>query len=332
MRLVNGADELPSALRAARSEAQSAFGDGAVYLERRLVRPRHVEIQLLGDAAGTVIPFVERECSIQRRHQKLVEESPSPVVGPALRIAMAGAARRIAASVGYTNAGTIEFLLDEDGQFYFLEMNTRLQVEHPVTEWVTGVDLVRWQFRLAAGDRLDLDPDAMLEPRGHAIELRVYAEDPDQGFLPSPGRLRHVRPPSGPGIRDDSGYDTSGEVPIHYDSLISKLTAWGERRTVAIDRLRRALVEYEIAGVRTTLPLYRWLLGDPDFLAARVDTTFLDRVLAARAGAPFLEPDPALDDVAALAMALHETYGTRNGSAQAPASRWTRHARAEALR
>ncbi len=332
MRLVADAAALPSALRAARSEAQSAFGDGAVYLERRMARPRHVEIQLLGDASGTVVPFVERECSIQRRHQKVLEESPSPVVDPALRAAMADAARRIAAGVGYSNAGTIEFLLDEDGRFYFLEMNTRLQVEHPVTEWVTGVDLVRWQFHLAAGGSLDLDPAAALSPRGHALEARIYAEDPDRGFLPSPGRITHLRTPSGPGVRDDGGYDAMGEVPIHYDSLVSKLTTWSDTRETAIARMRRALSEYQIAGVQTTLPLFQWLLSDPDFLAARVDTTFLDRALAARTG-PLAVVAPEVEDIAALAVALAQSRAGGDGTPAAPASsHWIRLARGEALR
>ena len=229
MRLVANADELGGALRAARSEALSAFGDGAVYFERRISRPRHIEIQLLGDEHGTVVPFVERECSVQRRHQKVLEESPSIAVDLALRGAMAQAAARIARAVWYTNAGTIEFLLDDEGKFYFLEMNTRLQVEHPITEAVTGTDLVQWQFRLAEGARLDIDPEAALRPRGHAIEARIYAEDPDQGFLPSPGRIAHLRVPAGPGVREDGGYEPNAEVPIFYDSLISKLIAWGAR-------------------------------------------------------------------------------------------------------
>jgi acetyl-CoA carboxylase, biotin carboxylase subunit len=333
MRLVTDAAALPGALRAARSEAHAAFGESAVYLERRLIRPRHVEIQLLGDHAGTVVPFIERECSIQRRHQKLLEESPSPAVSPALRTALADAARRVAASVGYTNAGTIEFLLDEDGRFYFLEMNTRLQVEHPVTEAVAGIDLVRWQFRLAEGERLDLDPAETLAPRGHAIEARVYAEDPDQGFLPSPGRIRHLHVPSGPGVRDDGGYDPMGEVPIHYDSLVSKLTTWGSTRTETIARMRRALAEYEIAGVQTTLPLFRWLLDDPDFLAARVDTTFLDRALAARGGAPVAAPGDTLENVAAIAVALSLGLNPAGTSTRpAPVSQWSGVARAEGLR
>ena len=205
MRTVTGPAELSGAVRAARSEAGAAFGDAAVYLERRIARPRHIEVQLLGDVHGTVVPFVERECSIQRRHQKVVEESPSLAVSPALRAKITAAAVAVAKAVGYTNAGTIEFLLDEEGRFYFLEMNTRLQVEHPVTEAVTGLDLVRWQIRIARGEHIDLDPERLLEARGHAIECRIYAEDPDNGFLPSPGRILELRIPGGPGIRDDSG-------------------------------------------------------------------------------------------------------------------------------
>ena len=191
----------------ARSEAGAAFGDTSVYLERRIARPRHIEIQLLGDHHGTVVPFVERECSIQRRHQKVVEESPSIAVDAALRGRIAAAAAAVARSVGYTNAGTIEFLLDEDGSFYFLEMNTRLQVEHPVTEMVTGLDLVQWQIRIARGEPIDFDPARALTPRGHAIECRIYAEDPDQGFMPSPGLVRSLRPAAGPGVRDDGGVE-----------------------------------------------------------------------------------------------------------------------------
>jgi acetyl-CoA carboxylase biotin carboxylase subunit len=331
MRVVSRPEDLHGALRAARSEAQTAFGNGAVFVERRLGRPRHIEIQLLGDRHGTVVPFVERECSVQRRHQKVLEESPSPSVDATLRAAMAEAARKVAASVGYTNAGTIEFLLDEDGRFYFLEMNTRLQVEHPITEAVTGVDLVHWQFRLADGERLTLTTGETLSPRGHAIEARIYAEDPDTGFMPSPGRILHLRPPSGPGVRDDGGYDALGEVPIFYDSLVSKLIAWAETRDQAIARLRRALGEYEVAGIRTTLPFFRWLLEDQHFLEGNVDTTFLDRTLACRNGQPFATPTASAEDAAAIAAALH-----LNGAGPQAASRlvsaWTRGARLEALR
>ena len=279
MRMVASAADLPGALRAARSEAQSAFGDGAVYLERRIMSPRHIEVQLLGDHHGTVLPFVERECSIQRRHQKVVEESPSLAVSPELRRRMTAAAASVAKAVGYTNAGTIEFLLDADGSFYFLEMNTRLQVEHPITEMVTGVDLVQWQIRIARGERLDLDPEALLNPKAHAIECRIYAEDPDNGFLPSPGRIQGLRVPQGPGVRDDSGAYEGGEVPIFYDPMISKLITWGDTRDHAIQRMRRALAEYQVRGIRTTIPFFQWILEDEDFKAARFDTSFIDRKL-----------------------------------------------------
>jgi acetyl-CoA carboxylase biotin carboxylase subunit len=331
MRTVDSPADLPSALRAARSEALSAFGDAAVYLERRLERPRHVEVQLLGDVHGRVVPFVERECSVQRRHQKVLEESPSPALDGGTRVALLDAARRVASSVGYTNAGTIEFLLDASGAFYFLEMNTRLQVEHPITEAVTGVDLVQWQFRLARGERLSIDDEAAATPRGHAIECRIYAEDPDAGFLPSPGTLVRLSPPSGPGVRDDGGYDAPGEVPIYYDSLVSKLITWGPTREAAIARMRRALGEYDVLGVRTTIPFFHWLLASPAFLRAEVDTTFLDRELRARNGAPFQPADASAEDLAAIAVAVHSLYEGQV-SRMAPDSRWTRAARAEALR
>jgi acetyl-CoA carboxylase, biotin carboxylase subunit len=333
MRTVASPTDVPSALRAARSEALSAFGDGAVYLERQLQRPRHIEVQLLADEHGAVVPFVERECSIQRRHQKVLEESPSPAVSPALRASLGEAARKVAASVGYTNAGTIEFLLDADGRFYFLEMNTRLQVEHPITEAVTGVDLVQWQFRLARGERLNIDAHTAAVPRGHAIECRIYAEDPDAGFMPSPGRLTRLRPPSGPGVRDDGGYDAPGDVPIHYDSLVSKVIAWGAARPEAIARMRRALAEYEIAGVKTTIPFFTWLLDDEDFLASRIDTTFLDRALAERNGSSFGSAGPGIEDLAAIGVALDVYLAPRDGAARRGAdSPWTRAARAEARR
>jgi acetyl-CoA carboxylase biotin carboxylase subunit len=337
MRVVRGTGDLSSALRAARSEAGSAFGDSAVYLERRLERPRHIEVQLLGDLHGTVVPFVERECSIQRRHQKVVEESPSPVMTPELRERMTGAAAAIARGVGYTSAGTIEFLVADDGAFYFLEMNTRLQVEHPVTEMVTGVDLVEWQIRIARGEALTIHPARAIAPRGHAIECRIYAEDPDARFMPAPGLITHLRPPSGPGIRDDSGVTAGFEVPIYYDSMISKLVAWGSDRTQAVNRMRRALDEYDIRGIKTTLPFFKWLLGTDDFAAARFDTTSLDRELAARAGEPFAAPGPGLEDIAVIAAAL-EAYSVGHRAASAasggPAcqSNWTIAARRNGLR
>ena len=333
MRSVAGAAELPSALRAARSEAQSSFGDSAVYLERRILSPRHIEVQLLADHHGTVLPFVERECSIQRRHQKIVEESPSPAVSPDLRRRMTAAAAAVATAVGYTNAGTIEFLLDADGSFYFLEMNTRLQVEHPVTEMVTGVDLVQWQIRIARGEKLDLDAERLLTPQAHAIECRIYAEDPDNGFMPSPGRITGLRVPHGPGVRDDSGAYEGWEVPIFYDPMISKLVTWGETRDQAIARMKRALAEYEVRGIRTTIPFFQWLLSDEDFLAARFDTTFIDRKLGVP-GNGLLQPiDDRHEELAAIAAAVFLFTRPSVGlAASAPASRWRDTGRSEALR
>jgi acetyl-CoA carboxylase biotin carboxylase subunit len=340
MRTVTEATDLAGAVRAARSEAGAAFGDAAVYLERRLTRPRHIEVQLLGDVHGTVLPFVERECSIQRRHQKVVEETPSLAVSPAVRSAMTAAAASVARAVGYTNAGTIEFLLDQDGRFYFLEMNTRLQVEHPITEMVTGIDLVRWQIRIARGERLDLDPDRLLRPHGHAIECRIYAEDPDNNFLPSPGRIQQLRVPAGPGIRDDSGATAGLDVPIFYDPMISKLVAWAEDRPLALARMQRALGEYLVTGIKTTVPFFSWLLAQPDFQAGRFHTTYLDEVLKARNGRPFVEPSPAVEEIAAIAAALEAVMSPSALAADAPAThaeppsahRWRAHARAEGLR
>ena len=282
MRMVPSAADLPGALRAARSEALSAFGDSAVYLERRITAPRHIEVQLLGDHHGTVVPFVERECSIQRRHQKVVEESPSLAVSAELRRRMTSAAAAVAKGVGYTNAGTIEFLVDAGGSFYFLEMNTRLQVEHPITEVVTGVDLVQWQIRIARGERLTLDPEALLAPKTHAIECRIYAEDPENGFLPSPGRIQGLRVPHGPGVRDDSGAYEGGEVPIFYDPLISKLITWGDTREHALRRMRRALAEYEVRGIKTTIPLHLQIMDNPHFQRGDVDTGFIERVMLSK--------------------------------------------------
>jgi acetyl-CoA carboxylase biotin carboxylase subunit len=335
MRSVGQPAELAHAVASSRSEAMTAFGDPAVYLERRLVQARHIEVQLLGDRHGTVIPFVERECSIQRRHQKVVEETPSPAVSPALRLALTSAAANAARAVGYTNAGTIEFLLDEQDRFYFLEMNTRLQVEHPITEMVTGVDLVQWQIRIAQGERLDLDRESMLSPRGHAIECRIYAEDPDNGFLPSPGRILQLRTPSGPGIRDDGGATAGWDVPVFYDPLISKLVAWAEDRPRALARMRRALDEYLVMGVKTTLPFFRWLLREPGFSSAMFHTTYLDDVLKARNGRPFADVQPESAELAAIAVAvqafLSPGSGTLVNSPSTGTSRWRGRSRAEGL-
>jgi acetyl-CoA carboxylase biotin carboxylase subunit len=337
MRTVLAASDLEAAIRAARSEAGSAFGDRSIYFERRLDQPRHVEIQLLADRDGTVVPFVERECSIQRRHQKLVEESPSTVLDEATRQAMADAAVRIARSAGYTNAGTIEFLLDADGRFYFLEMNTRLQVEHPVTEAVTGIDLVQWQIRIALGEPLTVSRDQALTPRGHAIECRIIAEDPDRGFLPAPGRIRGITAPSGPGVRDDRGVTAGFEIPTFYDSLLAKLVVWGETRQAAVRRLRRALDEYRVIGVPTTLPFFRWLVAQPEFGEARFSTTYLDGVLAGRT-APFVEPtghdvrDATVAAAVAAFLRAHRASAASSGSSGLSRSVWRQTARAEGLR
>jgi acetyl-CoA carboxylase biotin carboxylase subunit len=317
MRVVSHPDELASGVRLARSEAATAFGDASVYLERCVQRPRHVEIQILADHHGHIVPFAERECSIQRRHQKVLEESPSAAVDSKLRARLAEAAVAVAKAAGYTNAGTVEFLLDEDGRFYFLEVNARLQVEHPVTEMVAGVDLVRWQIRIATGAPLTLSSRDTLTPAGHAIECRVYAEDPDAGFLPSPGRITSLRAPSGPGIRDDGWVESGSDVPIYYDSLLSKVIAWGEDRRQAAARMRRALAEYEILGVRSTLTFARWLLGRPEFVEARFHTGYLDELLQQRSGESFDDSDPSLEEVAALATCLAEatkdTAGLQTG-------------------
>ncbi len=335
MRLVAGAADLESAVRTARSEAAAAFGDSAVYFERQLVAPRHLEVQLLADEHGTVVPFVERDCSIQRRHQKVVEESPAIHLDEATRRAMAEAATRIARQVRYTNAGTIEFLLDTDGRFYFLEMNTRLQVEHPVTEAVTGIDLVRWQLRIAQGDRLDVSEDQARMARGHAIECRIYAEDPDAGFLPSPGLVRAITSPGGPGIREDRGVAPGFEVPVFYDSLVSKLIAWGSDRDEAVARMTRALDEYRFVGLTTTVPFFQWLVRQPEFATGRFHTAYLDRVLASRGGEPFVPLDEGAARDAAVAAALATWFKAHRAAAApdaATAGGWRRAARQDALR
>jgi acetyl-CoA carboxylase biotin carboxylase subunit len=251
---------------------------------------------------------------------------------------MTAAAAAVARTVGYTNAGTIEFLLDEDGKFYFLEMNTRLQVEHPITELVSGVDLVAWQIRIARGERLDLDEKRLLTPNGHAIECRIYAEDPDNGFLPSPGRISQLRPPGGPGIRDDSGATAGLNVPIFYDPMISKLIAWAEDRPRAIQRMRRALGEYVIAGIKTTVPFFVWLLARPEFVDGRFHTAFLDDVLQSRSGRPFVEPTAEAEEIAAIGAVLHSVLapdaqaGDGASSESGALRRWKAQARLEALR
>jgi acetyl-CoA carboxylase biotin carboxylase subunit len=302
MRLVAEESELQSALDAARSEALASFGDDAVYIEKAVVRPRHVEIQVFSDAHGNHVHLGERECSIQRRHQKVIEEAPSPINSPELRAAMGECAVRIAKAVNYVGAGTVEFLVsDLDKSFYFLEMNTRLQVEHPVTELVTGIDLVREQINVAAGKLLSFTQgDVKLE--GHAIECRIYAEDPANNFLPSPGKIARLRIPQGPGVRDDGGVYEGAEVSIYYDPMISKFAVHGRSREEAIDRMRRALAEYQIAGVRTTLPFFRQIMDDEEFIAGRLDTGFIARFFEREKESGGV--DPEITDVAVIAAAL----------------------------
>ena len=327
MRRVDDHDGVVAAVAAARSEANAAFGESAVYFERLVESARHVEVQVLGDGHGVVVPFVERECSIQRRHQKVIEESPSVAVTPAIRAALAEAAVALSAAVSYASAGTLEFLLDAQGRFYFLEMNTRLQVEHPVTELVTGIDLVEWQIRIARGEPLTVDPERALRPDGHAIECRVYAEDPDAGFIPSPGRITALRGPSGPGVRDDSGVEAGFDVPVFYDSMISKVSAWAPDRAGAIARMRRALHEYQITGITTVISALLWVLEQDRFMDGAFDTSYLDGVLAARAGESFSELTEEQTDIAVVAAAMHAYLSVpQTAATTAAASQPWRHA------
>ncbi|MEZ4338448.1 MAG: acetyl-CoA carboxylase biotin carboxylase subunit [Sandaracinaceae bacterium] len=278
MRLVASEHDLMSSYERARSESMKAFGDDTVYVEKAIVKPRHVEIQVLADAHGSCVHLFERDCSIQRRHQKVVEETPTP--SPArtdARIAEMGAvAVRAAQAVGYESAGTVEFLMAEDGSFYFLEMNTRLQVEHPVTELITGMDLVREQVRIAAGAPLGYGQEDVVA-RGHAIQCRIYAEDPATGFLPSPGTIEVLRTPSGPGVRDDSGAYEGAEISSFYDPLVSKLCVWAPTRAQAVERMRRALSEYVVTGIKTNIPFHLALMEQPEFVAGHYDTGFIAR-------------------------------------------------------
>ena len=277
MRLVSDAHELRSAFETAQAEAAAAFGDSSLYLEKAVERPRHIEIQVFADNHGNVVHLGERECSIQRRHQKVVEECPSPINDADLRRRMGEEAVKITRAVKYAGAGTVEFLLsDTTREFYFLEMNTRLQVEHPVTELVVGLDLVREQFAVAAGAPLSFTQDDVRWV-GHAIECRIYAEDPANNFFPSPGVITNLQEPLGPGVRIDSGVRRLSEVSIHYDPMIAKLAVWGRTRDEAIDRLRRALDEYEVSGITTTLPFFREIVRDEEFIAGKLDTGFIGR-------------------------------------------------------
>src|ERR1700674_1089704 len=278
MRLVTADSEMAAAWRDAASEALNAFGDARLYLEKYVDRPRHIEIQIFGDAHGHIVHLGERECSVQRRHQKVIEESPSPIMTPELRRAMGEAAVRLAKEAGYANAGTVEFLVDAERNFYFLEVNTRLQVEHPVTEMVTGFDLVKLQIRIAAGEALPFTQDD-IKLSGHAVECRLYAEDPDNNFFPSPGTILSLRTPSGPGIRLDDGVYEGFTVPTEYDPLLGKLIAWGHDRAEAIARLQRALAEFAVTGIKTNAALFRGILRDPEFVRGEIFTRWLDERL-----------------------------------------------------
>jgi acetyl-CoA carboxylase, biotin carboxylase subunit len=313
MRLVDSEEKLEAALAGAQREAKAAFGDDAVYLEKAIVRPRHIEIQVFGDEHGGAVHLYERDCSIQRRNQKVIEESPSPVIDDETRAKMGDVAVRAARSVGYVGAGTIEMLYDSAARsFYFLEMNTRLQVEHPITELVTGVDLVRWQLAVAQGERLPLAQDA-IPRRGAAIECRVYAEDPVK-FLPSPGTITSLRVPSGPGIRDDSGVTAGSVISVHYDPMISKLCTWADTREAAIGRMRRALAEYHVGGIKTNLPFHRQVMRHPAFIAGDTDTGFIERHKADLAPA---SPDEETATLAAVVAAAHAQAHGRGGAAPA---------------
>ncbi len=304
MRLISSLDELRSGFEGAKSEAASAFGDSSVYIEKAVTRPRHIEIQVFADGHGNVVHLGERECSIQRRHQKVIEECPSPINEPGLRDKMGAAAVKLAQAVNYVGAGTVEFLVADDTRdFYFLEMNTRLQVEHPVTELVTGFDLVREQINVAAGEQLSF-AQADVQWQGHAIECRVYAEDPANNFFPSPGQITYLQVPHGPGIRDDSGVEVNSEVSIYYDPMISKLAAWGRTRAEAIDRLRRALDEYQVGGIKTTLPFFRQIVRDKEFIEGRLDTGFITRFNQRQAAAK-TDLDQEEQDIALIAAGLH---------------------------
>jgi acetyl-CoA carboxylase biotin carboxylase subunit len=335
MRAVSRPEELAAAYVAASSEAERSFGSGEVYLEKLIERPRHIEIQLMADEHGGCLYLGERECSVQRRHQKVIEEAPSAVVSEDLRRRMGEASVRLALSAGYVNAGTVEFLvagLEEPGEenFYFLEMNTRLQVEHPVTEMVTGLDLVRMQLLVAMGEPLPLRQEEV-RLRGHAVECRIYAEDPENNFFPSPGLITRLVQPGGPGIREDCAVYPGWVVPLDYDPMLSKLVTFAETREAAIDRMLRALEEYVIGGIKTNISLFRRILMDADFRAARIDTGYLERLLA---DAPVGEQEPVPEDVVAVVAALFVASGEKNAVSAGTdeESRWALAGRREGLR
>jgi acetyl-CoA carboxylase biotin carboxylase subunit len=341
MRVVSSPKDLANALEAARREAKSAFGDDAVYVEKFVERPRHVEIQILADTHGTVLSLGERECSVQRRHQKMIEEAPSVAVSPELRKMMGETAVRAARAAGYVNAGTCEFLLDSKGDFYFLEMNTRLQVEHPVTELVTGIDLVQWQIRIASGEKLPFRQED-ITPRGWAMECRITSEDASDNFLPSTGRIDYLHLPSGPGVRWDGGIESGTEVMRYYDPMLAKLIVWGADREQAVTRMRRALVDLIILGVETSRDFHIRVMDDDEFRRGDIDIQWLERRLApilgrraagetvevaAIAGALLAERDRSARNVS-----VASTPGSAPGSNAPAAESWKQAARLEALR
>jgi acetyl-CoA carboxylase biotin carboxylase subunit len=345
MRLVQTRQELRSALESARSEAQRSFGDSEVYIEKAIANPRHIEMQVLADEHGNTVWLGERECSIQRRHQKVLEEAPSSIVDPDVRRRMGEVAVKVAQAANYSNAGTVEFLVDPQRNFYFLEMNTRLQVEHPVTELTTGLDLVHLQIRIAAGEKLPFQ-QSDVAIRGHAMECRIYAEDPDNNYFPSPGKIAMLLEPSGPGIRHDSGIYEGWNVPMDYDPLLAKLIGYSTDRPQTIMRLKRALYEYFVAGIKTNISLFQRILGDADFQAGRLDTGYLDRLLAkgnrAITSSAVEKERATFEAIAAIAAGMFavldpaspvgkDNEGNTAGPAAVP-SNWRRKGREEGLR
>jgi len=316
MRLVNSEDEIESAVRMARSEAGSAFSDDSLYLEKYIENPRHVEMQILVDRQGNGVYLGERECSIQRRHQKVIEETPAMMLTPELRKEMGETALKVAAAAGYYSAGTVEFLMDANNKFYFLEVNTRLQVEHPVTEMVTGIDIVKEMIRIAAGEPLSIFQKEV-NPKGAAIECRIYAEDPHNNFMPSPGTITGLRLPGGPGVRVDLGVFEGAQVPLEYDPIIAKLIVWGKDRPEAVERARRALNEFMVKGVKTTLPFHRRVMENTLFLSGEFDTTFIDNIFKKLDE----ERENRYQDIAIAVAAIAEetASGTSAGAARAAA-------------
>jgi acetyl-CoA carboxylase biotin carboxylase subunit len=320
MRLAHDADELRRAFERTSEEARKAFSNPDLFLEKFIERPRHIEIQVFGDMHGNCVWLGERECTIQRRHQKVIEEAPSPLLTPALRAEMGERAAALAAAVGYVGAGTVEFVADQQGRFYFLEMNTRLQVEHPVTELVTGIDLVQEQIRVARGEPLSFLDRLPLAPSGWAIECRIYAEDPHSGFLPSTGRIAKLSVPYGPGVRNDFGVYEGYDVPVYYDPMLGKLAVWGEDRAAAVSRLRRALIDLQIEGLRTNQSFLSWILEHPAFVGAELDTGFIERYFRPEALVP--SDEEMLPFVAVAAIRAYQ-HGRTPRLPQADAgSRW----------